>query len=59
MKNPSETEAKAEINSMITERFVDIMKKEVTDENNNVWEQIGSGLAVFFAPTLIDNMVKD
>ena len=58
LKNPSETEAKAEINSMITEKFVDIMKEQATDDNNTAWEPIGSGLAVLFAPTLIDNMVR-
>lgn len=58
LKNPSKTEAKAEIKTMIMEKVTEKMRQEVTNEDNDAWKQIGSGLAMLFAPTIIDNMVQ-
>lgn len=58
LKNPSRTEAKDEIQTMIVDGIMDKMRKEITDESDNVWEQIGSGISMFFASTIIDNMVE-
>ncbi len=58
LKNPSRTEAKAEIKAMIMEKVSEKMRQEVTQEDDNAWQQIGSGLAMLFAPAIIDNMVQ-
>lgn len=58
LKNPSKAEAKAELKSMIMDVVTAEMRQEVTNEDNDVWKQICSGLAMLFAPTIIDNMVQ-
>lgn len=58
LKNPSKTEAKSEIKTMIMEKVTEKMRQEVTNEENDGWKQIGSGLAMLFTPTIIDNMVQ-
>lgn len=58
LKNPSKTEAKAEIKTMIMEKVTEKMRQEVAKEDNDAWTQIGSGLAMLFAPTIIDSMVQ-
>lgn len=57
-KNPSKMEAQTEIKAMITEHFQEIMHHEATDKNNSAGERLGSILAVFIAPTFIDNFIQ-
>lgn len=58
LKNPSKTEAKAELKTMMMEIVTEKMRQEVTNEDNDAWSKIGSGLAMLFAPAFIDNMVQ-
>lgn len=58
LKNPSKTEAKAEIQAMIIETFSEKMSQNVSNEDNDAWEKVKSGLAMLFAPTIIDNIVQ-
>lgn len=58
LKNPSENEAKAEINTMLLEKLKENLREEVTNDDNNPLTQLGSGLAMLFAPTIIDNVVQ-
>lgn len=58
LKNPSKTDAKAEIKTVIMEKVSEKMRQEETKEENEAWRQIGSGLAMLFAPTIIDNMAQ-
>ena len=58
LKNPSKSEAKVELKSLITEKFNEKMRDNITDEDQDALSQIGSGLAMLLAPTLIDKMVE-
>lgn len=57
LKNPSKTEAKAEIKTIIMEKVTEKLRQEVTNEDNDAWKQMGSGLAMLFAPAIIYDMV--
>lgn len=58
LKNPSKSEAKVELKSLITEKFNEKMRDNITDEDQDAMSQIGSGIAMLLAPTLIDKMVE-
>lgn len=58
LKNPSKTEAKEEIKTMIMEKIAQTMSQDTTNEDNDAWDKIGSGLAMLFTTTIIDNMVQ-
>lgn len=58
ISNPSPSEAKHEINSVILEKFNEHMRKEMRDEENDSWKQMGAGFAMLLAPALIDKLVQ-
>lgn len=58
LKNPSKTEAKAEIKTLLMEKVTEKMRQEVTNADNDAMKQIGFGLTMLIAPTMIDNMVQ-
>lgn len=43
---------------MMMEIVTEKMRQEVTNEDNDAWSKIGSGLAMLFAPAFIENMVQ-
>ena len=56
-KNPTRAEAEAELKMLVLNKFKDTMMSNMEDDRstNSV---IGSGLAMLFAPTIIDNIVR-
>lgn len=58
LKNPSESEIKAEIKTMMTDKINEKLRQEVTNKDNSTGEQIGSVLAMLFAPTIIDKWIQ-
>lgn len=57
LKNPSNSDAKAEIKSMILEKVKGNCHQKFTDELEPN-EMIGTGLSMLLVPTIIDNMVQ-
>lgn len=56
IENPSNTRAKADVNTIIKERVKEIIWK--SNSNKTEWDEIGAGLAMLFAPTVIDNYLQ-
>lgn len=56
--NPSDSDAEEKIKSKILEVANKEMREKIRVEEDNVWKQIGSGLAILFAPAIIDNLVQ-
>lgn len=60
LKNPSKTDAKAEVNGMITEKVMEKIQGEMTniDDEESIGSTLGSALASLFIPSVIDKIVN-
>ncbi len=58
IKNPTKTEAKAEVKTMIMDKFNERMRQEASNDENTTGQQIGSTLALLFGNKLFDSWVQ-
>lgn len=58
-KNPSETEAKAELKSKFEEKVNEFLLSEFNnDKSNNVLDQIMAAFAINYVPSIVDSLVQ-
>ncbi|MDE5608078.1 MAG: TM2 domain-containing protein [Muribaculaceae bacterium] len=57
LKNPTETQAKAEINTLIKEKVNENIRKELSEGDKTELNKLGAGLAMMFTPAMIDHCV--
>lgn len=58
MTNPSKSEAKDEVKTLIADKLREKATEEAKDEENNGMVRFISGVASFFAPKIVDNFLQ-
>lgn len=58
LTNPSKSEAKSEIRTVVMEKYNEHMRNMLMDEGSSSTEQFGASLGLLFGSAIVDNLVE-